>query len=475
MTNQDNSLRFGSGNLAFILCFAAVVVAGILVGYTWEGAKPSSSVKNDPAVEVSGQEVNGQENVGQANDDRRQLAGLQVHRFPLNEADINDGIEAPTFAILDSGRMALAWATTVSATARQVMMVTSEDNGRTFSSATPVVTTGIHTSISKMRGRTVERKTRTLPHLAAHGETLFLAWVDAAEDRASVVMKLSESVDATLAFSDPIPVHQSTAARPTFTSMSIGDDGTIACSWLDNRNKVQQPFASVRRPDKTQFEPEKMVYAGPDERGICPCCPTAAFVSNGDVLVTFRANEGGFRDMWTATWPSNASGFQAPVPHVKPTWKFDGCPHDGPAICKTSHGLHVAWMDAHTGTEQVYVGTNGSVAQPTSISHAATRGKISMESQSVSAGHPQLAAYQDVLYLAWDQSLPSGRAIFLAKSIDGGETFSSAIALAPTAGHFQTRPRIRISKDGRIVVAWMELSRAGKSVVVATVPNETLK
>ena len=98
-----------------------------------------------------------------------------------------------------------------------------------------------------------------------------------------------------------------------------------------------------------------------------------------------------------------------------------------------------------------------------------------MESQSVSAGHPQLAAYQDVLYLAWDQSLPSGRAIFLAKSIDGGKMFSSAIALAPTAGHFQTRPRIRISKDGRIVVAWMELSRAGKSVVVATVPNETLK
>ena len=65
-----------------------------------------------------------------------------------------------------------------------------------------------------------------------------------------------------------------------------------------------------------------------------------------------------------------------------------------------------------------------------------------------------------------------GRAIYVAKSIDGGSTFSSAKAVSPRAGYFQTRPRIRISQDGKIVVAWMELSEQGKSVVVASLPKK---
>ena len=323
---------------------------GLVAGYLFESDKLPSSGEDNVAVTSGAREIDAESKVTRA-----RWADLLIHRFPLNQADVSDGIEAPALAILDSGKIALAWATTVSPTEREVMLVTSEDRGHSFSTATSVVTTGIHTSISKMRGRTVERKTRTLPHLASDGETMFLCWVDAGENRESVVMKFSESVGPFVSFSDAVSVHQSTDARPTFTSLSVGDDGTVACSWLDNRNKVQQPFAAVRRPKQTQFEPEKMVYAGPGGKGVCPCCPTTAFVMDGDVLVTFRANEGGYRDIWTAVLPQHDAKFQAPVPQVDPTWEFAGCPHDGPAVAKTSRGLHVAWMDAHTGTERVYV------------------------------------------------------------------------------------------------------------------------
>lgn len=494
--SQTNGLRSGIGNQSLILCVAVVAVAGIAAGYLFAPPETEHSIKSGD-IRTN---VDSQQKASNA-----VLTDIRVHHFALSEADIGDSIEAPALTVLDSGKIALAWATTISPQERQVILVTSTDDGETFSPPASVVTTGIHTSVSKMRGREVKRQMRTLPHLEANGETLVLCWVDGGEARESVVLRLAESVDAGQSFSAPIAVHQSLDARPTFTSMHISEDGTIACSWLDNRNKVQQPFASVQRPGQAEFEPEKMVYAGPDGRGICPCCPTAAFVSDGEVRVTFRGNEGGFRDMWTAHLPNDASSFAAPAPNVEPTWEFSGCPHDGPTMCETSDGLHVAWMDGHTGVERIYVSSRELTERPTAIGDL----MITNGSQTtISQGHPQLAAYRNILYLVWDQSLPisvrhdvessqiaavddsaatgggkrhshhansdgasGGRAIYLAKSMDGGKTFTSPIALAPIAAHFQTRPRIEISNDGKAVVAWMDLSESGKTIVVATLPE----
>ena len=221
---RTDCLRSGSGHPTFILCLVAMIIVGS-AGYLFESDRSLSPGKGDVAVADVAGEVYDESNVA-----RPRRADPLIHRFPLNQADVSDGIEAPALAILDSGKIALAWATTVSLTEREVMLVTSEDRGHSFSTATSMVTTGIHTSISKMRGRTVERKTRTLPHLASDGETMFLCWVDAGENRESVVMKFSGSVGPLVSFSDAVSVHQSTDARPTFTSLSVGDDGTVACS-----------------------------------------------------------------------------------------------------------------------------------------------------------------------------------------------------------------------------------------------------
>lgn len=480
-----------------LLLMVAVAAVGIAVGYLTE-----SSPTEEPSAE--GVRVPQQDSSRVVLDD--QLRPL-LQRFSLTAADAADSIEAPTVAVDDTGRIFVAWATETDPQTRQVMLTTSSDAGQTFAEPVAVVTTGVHTAVSQMRGRTIERRLKTLPHLACVGDRVLLAWVAGGEAREDVRMQLAESTASELDFTKPVTVHQSLDARPSFTSLFAAEDGTVVCSWLDNRHHVQQPYAAVRPAGQAEFELEQLVYGGPKNKGICPCCPTEAFVSGNDIGVAFRGNESGFRDMWVASREDATQDFSTPLAVVEPTWEFGGCPHDGPSVCQTSHGLHIAWMDAHQGPERVYVKTIGSDQAPVCLAGPDT--------QTIGQAHPMLQAVGDVLYLVWDQSLGSssassegndakssadirapggqpapdqhaghrqhgassggaaGRAVWMAVSRDGGLTFQDAGPVAQTVGAFQTRPQIRFGADGQIVLAWMELSSSGKQVVVATFPAST--
>jgi|GEM_PF-496863 len=492
--------RYGAGNHLLLAGVVTAAIIGIAVGYYSAPAgkvKPSSpaSSPSEPASR-SDQLVTPSPGIAR-----------NIQQFALSRSDMSDNIEAPALTITESDEVVLAWATETGPEERKVMLATSIDGARTFNEPQAVITTGIHRSVAKMRGREITRKMRTLPHLGAAGDTLYLAWVDAGETRESVVLSLATSQDGGKTFSEPVAVHQNRDARPTFTSLHVSDDHTVVCSWLDNRNRVQQPFAAVRWPGQQEFEREQLVYAGRDEKGICPCCPTMAFASDDDIFVTFRGNEGGFRDMWTARMEPGSNEFAAPVAMVSPTWEFAGCPHDGPSVCETSRGLHVAWMDAHDGAERVYVGRPAGNEPPTAIGDTTDH--------ATTLGHPHLVTHADILHLVWDQSLAAttsrpaeigkgsgtdnstkdvdssesgemrlkdgahshashlnqptgGRAIYYAKSHDGGQTFSEPVAVAPAEAHFQTRPRMCVSSTGTLVVSWMELTESDKSVVVAT-------
>jgi len=208
--------------------------------------------------------------------------------------------------------------------------------------------------------------------------------------------------------------------------------------------------------------------------------------------------------MWVARLSANATEFSLPEPIVEPTWEFAGCPHDGPSLCETSTGMHVAWMDAHEGLERVYIRTLGSKSPPVAVGNPV--------SPKITQGHPQLVARHDELLLVWDENLPAsdsrqasdehegtnaaqlpaarpaghahakppeaasgGRVICLVTSADGGQTFSNPLTVAPIDDHFQTRPRVAVSPSGSIVVCWMELSASGKDVVATTLPKAATK
>ncbi len=456
----------------------SLLLAGVAAGYflPTSGRSNVETAVTPPVYETTGSTTDRIES------EPRDAKAVVTHEFGLTAADVRDTQEAPAVAVDAANRICLAWASKTGEGERTLFVAVSDDGGSTFSGPRVVRKSGIFKSSSKGKSGGFER--RMVPLLSSYGEVLLLAWSEAPADGATIRMMLAESRDGGKSFSEPICVHQSEEARPTFNSLAVNREGQVVCGWLDSRNGAQQPFAAIRPAGGRQFEGEKEVYEGPHGGGVCPCCLTAAAVGDdGTVFVAFRNQLDGYRDIWLSRLLEGEAGFTGATPVAAPAWQFDGCPHDGPSLEICQGQMHVVWMDAHSGKQRAYYGRApmSDLRFAVAALHASgpgTQGNAKLRADA--AGR---------LHAVWEESLAdeapndradaknghgghqhveltgAGRVIMHAVSPEADGRFSAASPVVVRPGRFQTRPAIACGKRG-IVVAWNELDESGKRVVV---------
>jgi hypothetical protein len=402
------------------------------------------------------------------------------HSFRLTEADLQGDREKPALAVDGQGRVLLAWASITADDEYTLFLARSADGGFTFEEPQAFRKVPLRRYTAFMRGKEVSRSTVVLPRLAASGDGIVLAWTEPHEGT-RIRLLTARSSDGGRTFSEPVVVSGPDAERTSFTALGVGADGSAACAWIEKRFKAPQPFCTVS--DKTgKFNPEKLVYAGPDDRGICPCCDLdVARTTDGRTLVAFRNASDGHRDIYLARSRDAAgTAFEAPVRVGTRHWEFDGCPHDGPSLAVVGKRVHVCWMDASTGKRRI------SLASADVADLAFTEQDLGL-APSAEQGHPRLAAGADgVLHVIWDQSFPgdvtaeaesgehrhgrlsgSGRVICYMHSVDAEQPFTLPQALAPEAGVFQLQPTLAVGPQGTPFAAWVEMSDDGKEIVFA--------
>jgi hypothetical protein len=417
--------------------------------------------------------------------------------FVLLPADVTADRETPALAVDSGGRVLMAWASQTGDLERTLYLARSSDGGAHFEPPVPWRKVPIYryTSKGKAGSSGTTYSTHVLPRLASAGAEINLGWVEAIDGGPKVVYYVVRSSDGGRSFSHPTPVHGASAVRPGFTTLAADPDGTVVAGWLDSRNKGQQPFVAIRPAGSDSFEPEQLVYGGPEDRdgGVCPCCDVGVLpTANGLPIVAFRNTQGGHRDIWlTRARRGGNAGFEPSVPVTSDPWSFDGCPHDGPALGLIGETLHVLWMDAHTGKSRVYAAS--SPIQSWSFSPR----PVALQGQGTGTqGHPKLALSGRRLFAVWDEALDGserepasssststqghgrhhgpdlsggGRAIMLAVSTEDGARFLPPRTVAPRAGAFQLNPALVVAADGTVLIAWNELDTHGKRIVLTRI------
>jgi hypothetical protein len=133
-------------------------------------------------------------------------------------------------------------------------------------------------------------------------------------------------------------------------------------------------------------------------------------------------------------------------------WKFDACPHAGPAIAVDFKGtLHVAWWTGKEGSAGVYYtrSTDGAKTFTAPVTLGAA--------QFSRPAHVQLAlARNDRVIVTWDDGTKQIPQVVARISTDGGRHFGDAIAIS-AAGRAAAFPVIGIVGDS-LAVAWSEQS-----------------
>lgn len=402
------------------------------------------------------------------------------HRFLLSALDAKDTMEAPELAVNCCGKLFLTWASKTGENERTVYFTKSSD-GLAFAEPRPISTAGVYKTPAK--GKMAPHERRATPHLAAMGQEVLLAWGDALPNNTGMRYALATSTDTGATFGTPRQVHQGERATAAFTSFARGPGGALACVWLDSRNGSQQVYASVQPVEAEAFGPEVLVHAGEPGKGVCPCCPTAAtFAKDGTLYVAFRNVNDGYRDIAVSRLRPGQAAFEGPFPVVEKTWKFDGCPHDGPSLAVVGDTLHVAWMDARTGTQRAYhasanvadmkfaardLNPAAAGSQGNAKLFADTTGNLHAVWEQSTGTEPAADAHAGHSHAAPAASGGAGRAIQYAVLMKGQSAFTPVVAIAAKAGAFQTRPSIAVAPNGGVFVAWNELDAEGKVIVVS--------
>lgn len=460
----------GISPLILVVLVVAAAGAGVAGGYFWPGAIPP------PLTSGSAPSGSLEAGPGEATSRRESAvppaAGLT--EFELSELDVRDDHQAPQLATDGDQRVWAAWESRTTADVRTIFLARSTDGGRRFTDPQVVRRIPVAAWEAMMRGKPITRESRGWTRLHYANGDLLLAWVEPQADELSRhTLWYMRSSDGGESFSAPVALSSADALRPTFIAFTASDDGRAAAAWLDHRSGTQQIYAAI---SDGQASHEKLVYGGPEGKGVCPCCHlSAAFRSDGELVLAFRNQVDGYRDLWMTTFGEPEGASPEPVPVAGKRWRFDGCPHDGPSLALTNDQAHLVFMDAHTQTPKVYYASG------------AAEGDFSVQplgpDSTGSQGHPALTIDGESVHAVWDESLDaaaegeaghrhhrkalegSGRAIYYTASSDFGKTFARPVPLHPVEGGIQSRPAI-VSAEGTLCIAWCELSEAGKRLVI---------
>lgn len=193
----------------------------------------------------------------------------------------------------------------------------------------------------------------------------------------------------------------------------------------------------------------------------CPCCRTGLATSkDGALYMSWRhVYPGNIRDIVVARSDDHGATWTAPVRVHTDDWKFDACPHAGPAIATDAAGaLHVTWWTGKDGAAGVFY------AQSTDGGKTFTPAVPLGVAQYSRPAHVQIAlASNNRVIVVWDDGTKQIPRVMVAVSNDGGAHFATPTAVSES-GRAATFPVLGVAGDS-LAIAWSEVS--GESATAA--------
>jgi len=351
---------------------------------------------------------------------------LSAASAPIELGVKGRGNATPTIAA-DGSFVAVTWGGTLPSGATDVFAAVSRDGGRAFSA--PVRVNNVDGD-ARLNGEQP-------PHVAlvpraGHDPSIVVVWTTKGANGTKLLQSRSEDGGRTFAPGALVPGSDAAGNRG-WEAIAVEPGGRVDAVWLDHREMAKDSsmamshhdHASASKPDGVAMAQQSKLYfssldgtAAPRAvtGGVCYCCKTALVGgAGGSVYAAWRhVYPGNLRDMAFTLSRDGGKTFAPPVRVSEDKWMLEGCPDDGPSMAVDARKrIHIVW--------------------PTLITEKAA------------GSEPTIA-------------------LFYAMSIDGKQF--TARERIPTEG-MPHHPRVVVSADGLLTVAWDEAAGGSRRIVVA--------
>jgi len=264
------------------------------------------------------------------------------------------------------------------------------------------------------------------------------------------LLQLSTSQGKTASFSPPMIMNDDKAPTShSFENLCVDQKGTVHLGWIDSREGRNKPKTYVTRLGSPAKSAEKNISL---EGHTCVCCRTSlATAPDGSIYIAWRQIiDGKFRETVVARSIDGGQTYSSPVIVGPDRWNFDGCPHRPASIGVDNQGrLYVTWYtEGPDDVPGIYLATSDDHGQSFSP-------RIMLnQSKGTFPDKPQMAVDpQGRVMVAWEELSPVRREIYLRYSLDRGSSFGAPQRLNEAKGQ---HPAIAINDQGEGAIAWIE-------------------
>ena len=284
----------------------------------------------------------------------------------------------------------------------------SDDRGETFGTPTRLPLSG-RLSLGMHRG----------PRVAVTSSTVLVTAVAGAKGGgADGDVLLFRSRDQGKSWTTQVVINDVVgSAREGLHAMAANPSGLAVIAWLDLRAGGTRIFAAISRDHGVTWAPDVLVYASP-AGSVCECChPSVAIDRGGGIVIMFRNNVDGNRDMYVVRSAGDGT-FASATKLGTGSWPLNACPMDGGGLAIGDNGLVAAWRredGIFLTTGQVAerrLGTGRDAAVSTTAGHhdiawsapaGVTLLRDTAQPVAVAPGRfPAILALKDKTILAWE-------------------------------------------------------------------------
>lgn len=229
-------------------------------------------------------------------------------------------------------------------------------------------------------------------------------------------------------------------------------DGRFYLTWLDTRGGSQGVRYAASADGGASWHKDVAL-----QPGSCECCWTTVLAGPRDsVYALYRAKAP--RDMAISISRDGGAGWRAPGIVGNFDWQIEACPHTGGALALSgkpgAERLHALVWTGKDGVRGLHV-LGARAAEPVWTKPVRLGGEL--------AQRGDLAARGDEVVAVWDELAAKTSAVFLARSRDGGLSWSRPVRLSAESAH-AIYPRV-VGARGHFAVLWTETPAQGASAL----------
>ena len=152
-----------------------------------------------------------------------------------------------------------------------------------------------------------------------------------------------------------------------------------------------------------------------------------------------------------------------------------------PQVAASENNVYVVWEDSTTSdlsnnNYDIYIKKSADwgesfAGNSNSIATGTATEILNLSNNPGFSEHPQIAAYDEIVHVAWIDNSLGNKEILFARSIDNGTTFSEAINLSNTL-NTNSRNLELSAFENNVYAAWLDEDEQGNGIILFTASND---